>query len=201
MKIIIVEDDPVTLAAYSTQLRQMGHEVTEAENAELAWLHLQSANFHVVISDWDLPGDSGLALCARIRARVGGEYIYFITITFFKGREKLNEAMDAGVDDFLTKPIDMDTLAVRLRVAQRILDFHSRLDTLKQLLPICMYCKNIRNDNAYWETVESYFKTQTGADFTHSLCPDCYTTQILPQLQNIKSEQESDTANQLQKGN
>lgn len=194
MKILVVEDDPVTLASCVGQLRCMGHEVTEADNAELAWAHLQSNRFQAVISDWDLPGDSGLTLCSRLRTRAGADYIYFITITSFQGREKLKESMDAGVDDFLTKPIDMDTLAVRLRVAERILDFHSRIEILKELLPICMYCKNIRNDNAYWETVESYFKTQTGADFTHSLCPDCYTTRILPELQAIKREHEADGA-------
>jgi YesN/AraC family two-component response regulator len=97
----------------------------------------------------------------------------------------MTQAIEAGVDDFLPKPIDLSVLEARLRVAQRILDFNQQIGILKRLLPICMYCKNIRNDQAYWQTVESYFAAHTGADFTHALCPDCYQLHILPELKEI----------------
>ena len=188
MDILLVEDDPVTLSLCATFLQGLGHSVTAVEDAENAWLSLLAGRFQIIISDWGLPGMSGLEFCARIRQRKSAAYPYFILITSYQGRDKLNEAMDAGVDDFIPKPIDLATLAVRLRVAQRIREFHAQIGILEGLLPICMYCKKIRSDNAFWQTVESYFTAQVGAGFTHSLCPDCYTTQIRPQLDALRDE-------------
>jgi phosphoserine phosphatase RsbU/P len=188
MKILLVEDDPVTLAVCEAFVRSLGHEPTTVEDGEKAWAAILSGRFQVVISDWSLPGRSGIDLCRGLRERKTADYPYFILITSYQGRERLQEAMEAGVDDFLTKPIDMPTLAIRLRVAARILDFHRQIGTLKELLPICMYCKKIRNDHAFWETVETYFAAHVGADFTHSLCPDCYSTKLLPELDQVRAE-------------
>ncbi|MEO7426499.1 MAG: response regulator [Fibrobacteria bacterium] len=191
MNILLVEDDPVNLALCEAFLNGLGHSVLAVDDAEKAWLSLSAQKFQIIISDWILPGQSGIDLCKRVRQRKSGEYSFFMTVTSYQGRDKLNEAMDAGVDDFLTKPIDLDTLAVRLRVASRILDFHRQIGILQDLLPICMYCKKIRNDQAYWETVENYFSAHVGADFTHSLCPDCYTRHILPELGALRKENEA----------
>lgn len=185
MDILLVEDDPVTLAMCSAYLEGLGHGVTGVENAEKAWLSFTTGRYHLVISDWGLPGMSGLDLCARVRARKSTEYAYFILITSYQGREKLTEAMDAGVDDFLAKPVDLPTLAVRLRVAQRIRDFHAQIGILQGLVPICMYCKKIRGDETFWQSVEEYFAAHVGADFTHSLCPDCFATRIRPDLEGL----------------
>ena len=188
MNILLVEDDPVTMAICTAFLEGLGHSVTPAGNAEAAWTSVLVGRFQIIISDWGLPGLSGLELCARVRARKAAEYPYFILITSYQGRDRLNEAMDAGVDDFIPKPIDMDTLAVRLRVAGRIREFNAQIGVLQNLLPICMYCKKIRNDKEFWQTVESYFTAHVGADFTHSLCPDCYTVQIQPTMDELKAE-------------
>lgn len=185
MNILLIEDDPVTLAACETFLGRLGHEVTCMDDGDRAWRLLESERFPVIICDWSLPGKSGVELCAQIRTRKTPEYPYFILITSFQGHEKMTEAMEAGVDDFLPKPIDLPILASRLRVAQRILDFNLQIGILTRLVPICMYCKNIRNDQEYWQTVESYFTARVGADFTHSLCPDCYQRHVLPELKRI----------------
>jgi phosphoserine phosphatase RsbU/P len=191
MNILLVEDDPVNLALCEEFLTGLGHYVLAVDDAEKAWLSLLAGKFQIIISDWNLPGLSGIDLCKRVRQRKSSEYSFFMTVTSYQGRDRLNEAMDAGVDDFLTKPIDLDTLAVRLRVASRILEFHRQIGMLEDLLPICMYCKKIRNDQAYWETVEHYFSAHVGADFTHSLCPDCYTTHILPELGALRDESDA----------
>jgi len=135
-----------------------------------------------------MPAMSGIELCKRIRGMKGTQYPYFILITSFQGDGKIKQAMEAGVDDFISKPIDLNLLSVRLQVAARILEFQSQIGILKDLLPICMYCKKIRGDKQYWETVEAYFKEQTGADFTHSLCPDCYHEKVRPELDSIRKE-------------
>jgi hypothetical protein len=67
---------------------------------------------------------------------------------------------------------------MRLRVAERILEFTTQIRQLKELLPICMYCKRIRDDQDYWQQVESYIHTYTGSNFSHGICPECFSQQM-----------------------
>lgn len=187
MKILLVEDDAVTAAMCATFLKTLNHEVVAVANAERAREEADAVDFQIVLCDWRLPGKSGLEFCRDLRSRKTRSYPYFILITSVQGNERLMEAMDAGIDDFLAKPLDLQALSVRLRVANRILDFHSRIGALEELIPICMYCKKIRKDTTYWQSVESFFTSHTGADFTHSLCPDCYEERIKPQLDELRS--------------
>jgi phosphoserine phosphatase RsbU/P len=186
MRILLVEDDPISRTILEHALEAQGHAVAVAEDGEQGWLRFLSDRFEVIIGDWNLPGIQGTEFCRRVRERHSHAYTYFILITAFTEGGRLAEAMDAGVDDFLTKPLDIATLRLRLHVANRILEFHRQIGTLQELLPICMYCKKIRNDKQYWESVETFFSAQTGADFSHSLCPDCYTDKIKPQLDAMR---------------
>jgi CheY-like chemotaxis protein len=188
MHCLLVEDDNLNLTLLKGFLTRLGHEVTAVTSGEAAWQAFSGSPFPAVICDWDMPEMSGIELCKSIRGMKGTQYPYFILITSFQGDGKFAQAMEAGVDDFISKPIDLNLLSVRLQVAERILDFQSQIGVLKGLLPICMYCKKIRGDKQYWETVEAYFKEQTGADFTHSLCPDCYHEKIRPELDSIRKE-------------
>jgi len=86
--------------------------------------------------------------------------------------------MDAGVDDFLTKPLNREMLRTRLRVAERILRYTTEIQTLKELIPICTYCQKVRNDDDYWERVDTYIKSRTGARFSHGVCPGCFDEQV-----------------------
>lgn len=188
MHCLLVEDDKVNLELLKGFLARLGHDVTAVASGEAAWRAFSSSPFPAVICDWDMPAMSGIELCERIRGMKGAQYPYFILITSFQGDAKIKQAMEAGVDDFISKPIDLNLLSVRLKVAERILGFQGQIGILKGLLPICMYCKKIRSDKQYWETVETYFKAQTGADFTHTLCPDCYSEKIQPQLDSLRRE-------------
>lgn len=188
MHCLLVEDDKLILTVLQGFLERLGHEVTAVASGEAAWEAFSASPFPAVICDWDMPEMSGIQLCQRIRAMKGAQYPYFILITSYEGDGKFKQAMEAGVDDFISKPIDLNLLSVRLKVAERILEFQGQIGLLKALLPICMYCKKIRGDKQYWETVEAYFKEQTGADFTHSLCPDCYDEKIRPELDSLRKE-------------
>jgi phosphoserine phosphatase RsbU/P len=77
------------------------------------------------------------------------------------------------VDDFLTKPLDRPAIRMRLRVAERILRYTTEIRQLKDLIPICAYCRKIRNDDNYYQMVETYISEQTGSNFTHGICPTC----------------------------
>ena len=126
-----------------------------------------------------MPGSTGSSSARRVRARPKTDYTYFILLTAINtGRENLRKAMDAGIDDFLTKPLDREAILMRLRVAERILDFTTQIRQLKELIPICMYCKRVRDDSDYWQQVETYIHTCTGSNFSHGICPQCYDQKI-----------------------
>lgn len=179
MKILIAEDDLVSAKILQLTFEHFGHEVVAAADGLEAWNLFEREPFRVVVSDWMMPHIDGLELCAKVRSRPQTDYTYFILLTaIHTGRDSLRTAMDAGIDDFLTKPLDREAVMMRLRVAERILDFTKQIRQLKELLPICMYCKRVRDDSDYWQQVESYLHVHAGTNFTHGICPDCYTVQL-----------------------
>jgi len=188
MKILAVEDDAVARAVLRKALHRLDHEVVEATDGEAAWEHLQIGTVRVVVSDWMMPRSDGLELCRRIRGCKGLGYIYFILLTSRDATEENQRAAaDAGVDDFLTKPLVLAELWMRLRVAERILGYTRQVRQLEELLPICSYCKKIRDDQNYWQQMESYINERTGSEFSHSVCPDCYQRVVLPQLEKMRA--------------
>lgn len=189
MRILTVEDDPVARRVLKQALRKLGHEVIEAEDGEMALDVLSKENVRVIVSDWVMPNLDGLEFCKAVRARSDEDYVYFILLTSTTATtDNEREAADAGVDDFLSKPLDVNELWMRLRVAERILQFATQVRTLEAFLPICSYCKKVREDSNYWTQIESYINTRTGTDFSHSVCPDCYARVVLPELEKMKAD-------------
>jgi sigma-B regulation protein RsbU (phosphoserine phosphatase) len=188
MKIQIVEDDPIAATLLVASLKSLGHESRLATGGEEAWQQQQQDPVRVVISDWMMPGVDGLELCRRIRNQ-GGEYTYFILLSHVAASgEHLDQAMAAGVDDFLGKPAKMAELKARLHVAERILQYATQVRQLQQIIPICGYCRKMRDDRNYWSQVEEYISKQTGSSFSHGVCPDCYERVIVPQMRQLGVE-------------
>jgi len=174
MKMIIADDEPVSRAILQRALENFGHEIIVAGNGLEAWEEFNRQPVRLIVSDWKMPGLDGLGLCQKVRAREKTPYTYFILLTAQDtGPENYDLATEAGVDDFLTKPFDRPTIRMRLRVAERILRFTSEIRQLQDLIPICAYCRKIRNDKDYWQLAETYISEQTGSNFTHGMCPDC----------------------------
>tara|TARA_B110000305_G_scaffold232707_1_gene288060 strand:+ start:4891 stop:5481 length:591 start_codon:yes stop_codon:yes gene_type:complete len=189
VQILAVEDDPVARRVLRQALTKLGHEVVEAEDGEAALDAMARENFRVIVSDWLMPNMDGLEFCRRVRERPAEDYVYFILLTGrLASAENEREAADAGVDDFLSKPLDMNELWMRLRVAERILKFATQVRMLEAFLPICSYCKKVREDSNYWTQIESYINTRTGTDFSHSVCPDCYECVVVPELEKLKAD-------------
>ncbi|MBW3635736.1 MAG: response regulator [Armatimonadetes bacterium] len=127
MKILIAEDDTTSRLLLGASLKQLGHEVTATSNGREAWDALQREYFPILISDWMMPDMDGLELCRHVRAAPPEPYVYIILLTMMGGKTSYLEGMEAGTDDFITKPFDQEQLAARLRSAARVLDLHGTL--------------------------------------------------------------------------
>jgi len=200
MRVLIAEDDFVSRRLLERSLQNWGYEVIATENGAAAWAVLESPDPpHLVILDWMMPEMDGPQVCRLIRDSKRETYIYVILLTAKGGKEDIASGLEAGADDYITKPFDQQELRARLLVGERVLALEQQLSTkvkdlekalnevrqLKELLPICMYCKRVRDDQDYWHQIESYIHTHTGADFTHGICPDCFT-KLSDQLATMK---------------
>lgn len=186
MKILIAEDDLISRKLLSSTLEEFGHSVTAYENGADAWAAFDRSPVRVIVSDWLMPGLDGLEFCRRVRDRAETDYTYFILLTAnVQGKDTYIEAMESGIDDFLAKPLDRDQIWMRLKVAERILRYTTQISQLESMLPICSYCKKVRDDNNYWQQVETYVSKHTGATFSHSVCPGCYDKVVRPQLDEL----------------
>ena len=188
MKILDAADDAVFRLLLRSTLAQSGHEVTTAENGRRAWELYQSQPVSMLITDWMMPDIDGPSLCRLIRAERRKDYTYIVLVTSLSGLAHYLEAMDAGADDFLTKPFEGEYLAARVRVAERVLALQSRVERLEGLLPICSYCKRIRGAGDAWSPVEEYIHRHTGDELTHGICPTCYETVAKPELERFRAQ-------------
>ena len=188
MKILIAEDDPVSRCFLEVTLVKWGYEVIVACDGNQAWQALQSDPPSIAILDWMMPGIDGAEVCRRIRAAQSPTPLYIIMLTAKTDKKDLVEGLDAGADDYITKPFDRQELRARIGVGVRIAELQknladrvveleaalSRVRQLQGLLPICSYCKRVRDDQNYWQQVDSYVSKHTEVEFSHSICPTCY---------------------------
>jgi sigma-B regulation protein RsbU (phosphoserine phosphatase) len=178
VQILIADDDALVRRFLADGLQKLGHDVVPAIDGEQAWSLCEAVHFPVIVTDWKMPGLDGLELCRRVRAVSREKYSYIIVLTGVQGRSEFLEAMDSGVDDFLTKPVDLERLAVRIRVAERILGLQRQVRQLQSLLPVCAYCHRIRGEYDRWESMERVLEQRTGSELSHGICPDCVAQQI-----------------------
>ncbi len=191
MKILIVEDDLSTRNTLSSILSKCGHDVSAVSSGEEAWtVTRQPDTPRLVLLDWLMPGLSGLDLCKRIRSTDSDNPFYIIMLTVKDNKEDIVEGLDTGTDDYITKPFYPEELRARINAGSRIIDMQNRLlshakdlqnsldhiKTLQGILPICSFCKKVRNDKNYWQQVDDYIAAHTNAHVTHSICPECMKT-------------------------
>jgi sigma-B regulation protein RsbU (phosphoserine phosphatase) len=174
VRILIADDDRMSTMMLGRTLEQWGFEVVVANDGVSAWEHIiGNEPPSLAIVDWMMPGLDGIELCRRIRATTLPSPVYLILLTARTSRQDLVAGLEAGADDYLTKPFDPDELRARIHVGQRTLGLIANIKQLSGLLPICSYCKRIRGDHDYWEQVESYITEHTDALFSHGICPSC----------------------------
>ena len=172
MRILIADDDRMSTMMLSRSLERWGFDVAVAHDGASAWEQIVGdAPPELAIVDWMMPGIDGIELCRRLRAASLPTPVYVILLTARTSRQDLVAGLEAGADDYLTKPFDPDELRARIHVGQRTLALIANVKRLSGLLPICSYCKRIRSDHDYWEQVESYISEHTDARVSHGTCP------------------------------
>jgi DNA-binding response OmpR family regulator len=203
VRILVADDDPVVRRLLESTLKGFGHEVVAVVDGTAAWEQFTERLFDVVISDWVMPGHDGPALCRLIRGIADHPFAYVVLLTAKDTKTDLIQGIMAGADEFMTKPFDRGVLQARLHaaervvrlerdLAQRVADLRRALDevkVLRGLLPICMYCKRIREGPDLWERIEAYISEHSEAEFTHSICPSCYEEQVRPMLADFADKQ------------
>ncbi|MGD0624362.1 MAG: response regulator transcription factor [Thermodesulfobacteriota bacterium] len=203
MKALIADDDLTYRRMLEALLAKWGYDLVVTSDGDAAWqvLHAPDAP-QIAILDWMMPGKDGVEICRQIRESSQSDPKYIILLTSKGDKKDIVSGLDAGADDYITKPFESEELRARVQVGERILRLQSELasrvkelqealdqiETLEGILPICMYCKKIRNDQNYWQQVESYISQHSQAEFTHGLCPECFEKHIKRPLQGLSSE-------------
>jgi DNA-binding response OmpR family regulator len=185
LRILVAEDDADTREFLTLMLAKAGHQVDGAANGLDAWEALKRESYALLVADCMMPKLDGFELCRKMRS-AARPYTYIIMLTAYGGRDNYLKGMEAGADDFLTKPCDFDELRSRLKVAERILSLQEEVRQLKGLLPICTYCKNVRENQDDWVPIETYVSRRSEASFSHGICPECFTSRVQPELARAK---------------
>jgi DNA-binding response OmpR family regulator len=204
MKILIAEDDAVSRRVLEAALTRRGFEVAIACDGAQAWEMLQSNDAApIAILDWMMPHLDGLQVCQQLRHEQASAATatYLILLTARSAKEDTVTALQAGFNDYIIKPFDAEELLARVEVGVRIIELQlaladrvrqledalARVHELQGLLPVCSYCKKIRDDQPYWQQVEHYATYHTDAGFGRSLCLTCHDKLVKPRLQNLQA--------------
>jgi DNA-binding response OmpR family regulator len=202
---LIAEDDAVSRRVLEATLVKWGHEVVVTTDGQQALEALQQPNApSLAVLDWMMPGLDGPEVCRRVRELAGDRLLYVLLLTAKGRKEDIVDGLTAGADDYVVKPFDRAELKARIDVGQRILRLQtelaarvkelelalSKVNLLQGLLPICCYCKKIRDDQNYWRQVEGYIADHSEAQFTHAICPACRESIIEPELQRLRAGHE-----------
>jgi PleD family two-component response regulator len=195
--ILIVDDTPANLRLLSGMLAEQGYRVRLAPNGKLALMSARANPPDLILLDIKMPGLNGYEVCERLKADPRTSDIPVIFISALDQTEDKVKAFTFGGVDYVTKPFQVEEVLARVRthlrlrglqkqLAERVRELEEALSMVKRLeglLPICSYCKRVRDDQDYWHRVESYIEARSEALFSHGICPDCYEEHIVPQLE------------------
>lgn len=201
MKILIAEDDLTSRRILEAILAKWNYEVIATGDGLEAWQALQTENAPpIAIIDWMMPGMDGVDFCRKIRQTQTLTPTYIILLTSKAQQEDVVAGLEAGANDYIRKPFEREELRARIQVGERVVELQTaladrvkmleeaivKIKTLQGLLPICSYCKKIRNDQDYWQQIETYVAEHTQAEFTHGICPDCLEKHIKVQMETLQ---------------
>ena len=197
MRILIAEDDPAIHGLLTKMLTEWGYEVVATRDGGEAWSVMQREDAPALaIFDWNMPVMTGTDVIAKVRALRRPSRPYLLLLTGRDNAKDIVAGLKAGASDYITKPFDYDELEARLQVGKEIVSLQEELakkvqelqealehvQHLQGMLPICAYCRTIRDDQNYWHGVEDYLESRAGTKFSHGICPDCYEKIARPEM-------------------
>ena len=200
MKALIADDDRVTRRMLEAALAEWGFSTVAVADGTAAWEVLQAPEApQFAILDWLMPGLDGLEVCRRARALPTRPPPYLLLLTVRDSRPDIVAGLQGGADDYMTKPFDHAELHARLQTGRRIRQLQEELAAelrrtqealahvkqLQGLLPICGYCKKIRDDDNAWQQLEDYISAHSEARFSHGVCPRCWEEHVGPELRRL----------------
>jgi CheY-like chemotaxis protein len=201
LQVLVADDEAVSRTVVGAMLKKAGYPVIYATDGEQAFRTLDSDDPPAIaLLDWEMPGLQGPDVVKRIRQKEAQTPTYVILLTSRDSSADIVQGLRAGADDYVTKPANEDELIARVSVGARVVELQAALaervrsleealanvKALQTLLPMCAYCKSIRNDQNYWEKVETYFTQHSNVSFTHSYCPNCYERFVRPELEALE---------------
>lgn len=191
MKILVAEDEAVTRRVIESVLGRLRWDVVTAADGATAWRILETFEGKnapdLMVVDWMMPALDGIEICRKVRTTPGLDLMYIIVLTQRIEKEDMAMAFAAGANDYIAKPFHPVELESRVRVGERMIRLQQSLATrveelesalaevkrLQGLIPICSYCKKVRNEQNYWQQVEAYITSHSDLELSHSVCPDC----------------------------
>lgn len=211
MRILVVDDDLSTRKTLSSLLHKCGHDTDAVASGEEAWALIRQTNApKLILLDWLMPGLDGIHLCKKIRSIDIENPYYIIMLTVKDNKKDIVEGLNTGADDYITKPFYPEELRARINAGERIIEMQNKLRNrakdlqdsldhikiLQGILPICSFCKKVRDDNNYWQQVENYIEKYTNAQITHSICPECmkiHYPEFAERIKKSKAEEKTDS--------
>jgi len=188
MRVLIADDDPVSVHRLQALMRSWGYDVVSATDGLGALAMLADSDApKLALIDWVMPGLHGPDVCRQVREWHAADTPYLILLTSRNSRTDMIAGLDAGANDYLIKPFDPGELRARVNAGARIVELQrglaekvsqlelalGKVRRLTGLLPICAYCKAIRDDSDYWHRVEEYVSEHADVQFSHGICPAC----------------------------
>jgi CheY-like chemotaxis protein len=185
-RILVVEDESIIAADIAMSLQNLGYEVTATiPSGEQAISKVKADNPDIVLMDIVLKGGmDGIEAAEQIRSQFRVPVVF---LTAYADEKTLERAKITGPFGYIVKPFQDTDLRVAVEIAiykakleaereQLISELQEALATIKTLrglIPICAWCKQIRNDKGYWQAVEQYIEEHSDVEFTHGMCPEC----------------------------
>jgi phosphoserine phosphatase RsbU/P len=203
LKVLLAEDSREQREYLEILLGDWGYPVAAVQDGEEAWRLLQSPDAPaLLLLDSDMPGLTGPQICRRLRDTRSNKARHIILLTARATPEDVETGLDAGADDFVAKPFNEMELRARLRAGERhvllqeelgrrVIEVEAALTRIRQLegiLPLCSYCKRIREGERAWQPLESFISRRSKAKFSHDICPDCWTYVVEPELKDLTPE-------------
>jgi len=175
--ILLVDDEEIILNSIGKNLRQQGYDVTLANSGEQAISLLNSSQFDLLVTDLSMHETDGIQVLKE--AKKVNSLTAVIILTGYGDMASAIDALRLGADDYLLKPCDPEEFIIRIRRCFEKQEAFRRVQLYENILPVCMYCKSIRDDagsepgKGKWLKMEEYIFAKSRTDISHTFCPDC----------------------------